>query len=109
MPDELASYAALKHLDLSFNRLTTIPESLSECTRLTTLVLKNNMLEDGDWPKDWGRLTSLREVNLSGNDLTRIPEPVFHLSSSLVSLHLGANRIRSLPREIATLSKLQVG
>ena len=108
IPTTLGIYLSLKHLDLSFNHLSVVPESLSQCTQLITLALKNNSLDDIGFPKDWSALTQLRELNLSGNHLTRVPEPIFHLSSSLVTLHLGGNRLGALPKEIAQLSKLQV-
>jgi hypothetical protein len=108
-PKTLGLYAAaLKHLDLSFNALTALPPSILNLPHLLTLILKNNRIPDDGFPKDLSPLMSLREVNLSGNDLTRLPEPILALAPSLITLHLGGNRLGSLPREIAQLSKLQV-
>jgi len=108
VPDVLIHYTNLMNLDLSYNQLTFIPDAIVECRNLVNIVLKNNLLEDSGFPKDLSGLTQLKELNVSGNSLTRIPDSVIHLASSLVSLHMGANRISTIPREIGQLKKLQV-
>jgi len=108
IPHILTNYTNLKNLDLSYNQLTFVPDAIIECRFLVNLVLKNNLIEDSGFPKTLVGLSNLKEINLSGNLLTRVPESVIQLSASLVSLHLGGNRIDSVPREIGLLKKLQV-
>ena len=71
LPDTL--YWDIQSLDLSFNQLTgTVPPSWSSLGQaLTMLDLRNNQLS-GVVPSSLGSLTLLREVLLSGNDLTGI-------------------------------------
>lgn len=108
VPDVLVHYRNLINLDLSYNQLTFLPDVIVECRNLANIILKNNLLDDTGFPKSLSGLRQLKELNLSGNLLTRIPDSVLDTSSSLVSLYVGANRISVVPKEIGQLKKLQV-
>ena len=85
IPVSLFNLKNLAELDLSNNVLCAIPDALgSEMTNLTHLVLRNNMLTDADFPKDFSGLSrSLKYLNLSGNNLTSIPPAILQLTGTL--------------------------
>jgi hypothetical protein len=108
LPESLQGYKNLRNLDVSFNQLTNLPECLIECYNLTSLVVKNNLLEDFSLPKNFGKLSQLKELNLSGNQFTRLPDEVFQLGDTLTTLHFGANRLQQITSDIRLLRKLEV-
>ncbi|WP_162266058.1 leucine-rich repeat domain-containing protein, partial [Leptospira weilii] len=57
-------------------------------------------------PKEFGKLQSLRELNLSGNQLTTLPKEIGKLQS-LRELNLSGNQLTTLPKEIGHLKNLQ--
>ncbi|CAM9840942.1 unnamed protein product [Discosporangium mesarthrocarpum] len=103
--------------------------------RVTSLTLPGEGLKDWDIPPSISKLgRALREVNLSGNHLTQVPEgvlglrgawgaglrelnlgknaitvvpPEIGLLTGLVSLNLMGNRLTSLPEEVGQLSSLE--
>ncbi|XP_036044147.1 podocan-like protein 1 [Onychomys torridus] len=80
---DLVSARALAELNLAYNRLTSV--------RLH--------------PGAFRRLRSLRNLDLAGNQLSRLPEG---LPASLCSLRLQRNQLRALePEPLAGLNKLQ--
>lgn len=72
----------IAYLNLSNNRLTSIPENVS-------------------------RLNRLRQRDLSGNQLTRLPNTIADLSN-IALLDLSRNTLRTLPSSLSQLSQLQV-
>jgi hypothetical protein len=79
-------------LFLASNCLTTLPGELFNLNRLTVLSLRaNNFLE---LPPSIGKLTNLKELNLSQNCLSYLPFEILDLfleSARLQSLHLHPN------------------
>ena len=60
----------------------------------------------GAVPAEIGQLTSLRELRLTGNQLTSVPAEIGQLTS-LEELGLGGNQLTSLPAEIGQLTALR--
>ena len=60
----------------------------------------------GAVPAEVGRLTALRELNVSRNALTLLPAEIGQLAS-LVKLSLSENQLTSVPAEIGQLASLQ--
>lgn len=98
VPISVKRFENLRSVDLSSNRLRCIPEILLDCN-LTTLIIKNNVLDEDSFPKSFRSLAGLKELNLSGNNLTRFPEQILELSN-LRYLYLGGNRITNIPKGI---------
>ncbi|CAG9462784.1 unnamed protein product [Pedinophyceae sp. YPF-701] len=70
-PPEVATLKQLRVLDLSSNRLTTLPEAIEELTRLEELDVANNDLTT--LPARLGLLrATLRSVSVAGNPLRAI-------------------------------------
>uniref|UniRef100_A0A8C6LNW4 FLII actin remodeling protein n=1 Tax=Nothobranchius furzeri TaxID=105023 RepID=A0A8C6LNW4_NOTFU len=143
----------LLYLDLSDNKLDSLPPQMRRLVHLQTLVLNNNplmhaqlrqlpaMLElqtlhlrntqrtQSNMPTSLEGLTHLADVDLSCNDLTRVPECLYSLGSlkrlnlssnqitelslcidqwtQLETLNLSRNQLTSLPSAICKLSKLK--
>jgi len=84
-----------------------VDEAVLRLPALTTLVLKHNRLRDGALPKDFGLMRHLRELNLSGNSFSHIPEQVLELPS-LSDLYVAENQVQELPETIHRLKRLRV-
>jgi len=109
LPPTLFKMRCLTLLDLSNNSIRSLPEEMgTQLKSLTHLYLRNNRLESEDFPKDFGMMkVTLRDLNLSGNNLTTLPPSLLGLSA-LRNLFIGGNRLLRLPRGINQLKKLKV-
>uniref|UniRef100_A0A8C0G9L6 Podocan like 1 n=1 Tax=Chelonoidis abingdonii TaxID=106734 RepID=A0A8C0G9L6_CHEAB len=89
---------ALVRLHLQNNRIARIPRgALSSHWKLRELYLQNNNLSNqGMDPSTFSKLKSLEYLDLSNNNLTKIPAG---FPPNIMILHLGKNRIDSLPRD----------
>lgn len=104
LPNTINSFCNLKILDVSNNRLTVLPDVFKSCP-LTSLIAKHNQLSNESLPKSfYSTKNTLRELNLSGNQLNFFPEQIFELSS-LKYLYLGGNNIVNVPKDIWKLNK----
>ncbi|KAK5885275.1 hypothetical protein CesoFtcFv8_019002 [Champsocephalus esox] len=143
----------LLYLDLSDNKLDSLPPQMRRLVHLQTLTLNNNPLMHAqlrqlpamvalqtlhlrntqrtqtNMPTSLEGLTHLADVDLSGNDLSRVPECLYTLGSlkrlnlssnqitelslcidqwtQLETLNLSRNQLTSLPSAICKLSKLK--
>ncbi|XP_023747848.2 receptor-like protein 47 [Lactuca sativa] len=105
IPETLGRLANLRHLDLSYNRMTgSIPESVTGLRFLQVLDLSENQLT-GPIPEFLGNLTQL---DLSSNQLNgSIPESLGKLAA-LTYLDLGSNLLDGIiPVSIGQLAKLR--
>eukprot|EP00824_Muranothrix_gubernata_P017515 TRINITY_DN35844_c0_g1_i1.p1 TRINITY_DN35844_c0_g1~~TRINITY_DN35844_c0_g1_i1.p1 ORF type:complete len:437 (+),score=75.48 TRINITY_DN35844_c0_g1_i1:60-1370(+) len=84
------------------NRISNV-EGLGTLQRLQRLDLSHNRISS--LPPSFFDLTSLRELNLEGNKLTSIHHAIAHLTD-LSSLNLAQNRIESLPETFCSLTNL---
>lgn len=107
LPLILTAFTQLRVLDLSYNQLTHIGSEIVQLTNLKVLVAKNNLLNDHSLPKEFGQMTSLEELNLSGNSYTTIVPQILELEN-LKGLFLGGNQLDRIPAEIRKLNRLQI-
>ena len=94
----------LLSLDLSFNKLSSLPPEILSLTNLQSLDLSANQLSS--FPPEIGALTNLQSLDLSANQLSSFPSEICSLTN-LQSLDLGGNQLSSLPSEILSLTNLQ--
>ncbi|CAK1582759.1 unnamed protein product [Parnassius mnemosyne] len=107
LPESINKFCNLKILDVSNNRLAVLPDLLKNCP-LTSLIAKHNQLTNESLPKSFfSTRNTLRELNLSGNQLNFFPEQVLDLNS-LKYLYLGGNNIANIPKDIWKLNSLQI-
>ncbi|CAL5007549.1 unnamed protein product [Urochloa decumbens] len=93
LPDSVGLFTSLRMLDLKTNNLSGwIPPALGNCTFLNTLRLSNNHL--GSIPTSIGALTCLSSLDLSNNVLSGvIIEEHFNGLGSLKNLDLSSNNL----------------
>ena len=104
LPFEITRFSSLVALDLSNNNLTHVNDFLLQLPELQSLYLQNNNLADDGLPKDLCTLTKLRELNLSGNKLTRVLPQLCEVVG-LRYLYLGGNEITEILPEIKALQR----
>ncbi|KXJ78511.1 hypothetical protein RP20_CCG004335 [Aedes albopictus] len=102
-------YNDLTMLDLSYNQVLNIPESIFMYQqKLLQLHLNNNKIGALS-NKTFVGMTELRVLNLRGNFIDQITSEVFKVLPKLEELNLGGNRISQLdPKAFEGLSELRV-
>ena len=87
-------------LDLSYNCIESIPDSINELTQLTTLNLSYNSIVEFPALK----LPKLSVLNVSGNKLKKIPELLSNESYNVSDLILSENAIEDIPEYLMNIS-----
>nr|CAB3246483.1 protein flightless-1 homolog [Phallusia mammillata] len=129
-PQLFINLTELLHLDLSNNKLESLPPQLRRLVHLKTLILNDNPLMHAqmrqlpsmvalttlrlrntqrcvtNFPTNLDNLKFLCDVDLSDNELTRVPESLYSLST-LERLNLSHNQIQELSLIIDTWTKMQ--
>lgn len=105
-PESLTKFSNVKVLDISNNGLRSLPNIFEFCP-LTTLIAKNNCLTTESLPKAFTNCSTLRELNLSGNQIRFFPEQILDFLN-LKYLYLGGNGMCNISKNIWKLSNLQV-
>ncbi|HEU0293259.1 MAG TPA: COR domain-containing protein [Anaerolineales bacterium] len=91
-------------LDLSKNRISTLPPEIGQLENLSVLdVSQTGLLEV---PPEIGSLRNLRILKLSKNQLSSLPTEIGQLTH-LISLDLTHNQLTTLPSEFGQLVELQ--
>lgn len=104
LPETINRFCNLKILDVSNNRLSVLPDVLKYCP-LTSLIAKHNHLSNESLPKSFtSSKNTLRELNLSGNQLNFFPEQVLEIKT-LRYLYLGGNNVAKIPKDIWKLNR----
>ncbi len=88
------NYPKLKSLNLSENKLTSLPKTIGQLHKLEELSLDLNKLTS--LPKTIGQLTSLKWLSLRSNKLTSLPKTIGQLKN-LIKLDLSNNQLKTLP------------
>lgn len=100
VPECVGMFTNLRVLDVSGNNLKYLPDFLATCP-LTSLIARNNGLHNDSLPKTFA--SSIKELNLSGNNLTDFPPQVLGMSN-LKYLYLGGNKIDTIPTDVHRIS-----
>ncbi|XP_056595497.1 p53-induced death domain-containing protein 1 isoform X2 [Triplophysa dalaica] len=101
LPPSLSSF--LVHLDLSFNRLSSLPTCILSLSHLHELLLCHNELSA--LPEGLDSLVSLQRLNLMGNRLVDLPR-VVALLRAMEKLDVSFNLLEGLPDELGQLENL---
>jgi internalin A len=105
LPGQLNSYLSedLSRASFADCGITSLPDWLGNVTSLTDLDLSGNRLAD---LPDWlGNLISLTDLDLSGNRLIALPDSLGNLTS-LTKLDLSSNQLIALPDSLGNLTSL---
>jgi len=101
----LPSDFPLRTLNLSNNRLTALPPSITAITSIKILEVKNNKLQS--LPEPMGELKSLQSLHLDSNLLSALP-PSIQLCASLKQVSLSHNALTELPEALCALPHLEL-
>lgn len=101
LPSAIGLFNHLRVLDISNNRLTSVPDYVARLP-LTTLVAKNNLIDDDGFPKELSRSTNLKVLNISGNRLSHFPVQLLSVTT-LEYLYMGSNNLVEIPKDINRL------
>ncbi|QUC16393.1 uncharacterized protein UV8b_00634 [Ustilaginoidea virens] len=107
LPEEVVDIVKdqLERLALSHNQLSTLPSRFSECTSLRYLNIRGNQIKE--FPLALCDLKSLEILDLGRNQLRILPHDIAKLTSLKV-LSVPKNQIRELPMCLADMGSLQV-
>lgn len=94
----------LKTIDLSYNKIRSLPDEITQLLSLQELRLDHNLLHR--LPAQFWRLKTLKELNLSRNRITHLPENI-HWLQSLEVLKLDYNKLTVVPEHIGVLINLK--
>ncbi|XP_044743724.1 leucine-rich repeat-containing protein 40-like isoform X2 [Chrysoperla carnea] len=83
-------------LNLSANKITELPDFLSECIHLKYINLSKNLITE--IPSSYSNLKQLRELNLSNNRFQEISKAIYGIER-LEILNLSNNQITSIDAE----------
>lgn len=93
----------LTHLDISSNKLTFLPDSITKLTNLVQLDISDNKLTF--LPVSIGKLVNLTLLDISHNELTKLPKSIGKIKN-LTHFHIDNNQLKKLPESIGRLSNL---
>ena len=105
IPSEIFSFTNLRELDLSRNRIDSLPAEIGNLVFLERLNLSNNQLSE--LPREIGRLRKLIFLGLNRNQIVRLPETIGDLEQ-LEVLELWDNELEDVPDEISRLQNLKL-
>lgn len=104
LPESISSLKCLGTLNLAYNKMKVLPESMGDLKKLKMVNLAYNMLVG--LPESLSNLKTLKILDLRSNDFRRVPEGITN-APSLEKLNLSKNRITSLPESIGNLTSLK--
>jgi len=93
----------LRLLDMSCNKLQSIPDEIIQLRGIKTLNVRENSLRS--LPYLVGALPDLQELILDGNDIAELPDSVCGFKS-LVTLSISRNRLQRFPQELKRVDSL---
>lgn len=105
LPDSIGVFVELRELNIFANRLVSLPGfAISKLVKMQVLCLARNRL----WslPDSICELAELRDLIISNNQLRSLPNEIGRCSK-LKNLGLGGNKLWSLPDSIYELSELE--
>lgn len=104
IPSIIGKFENLEILILRNNRITSLPPEIENLKNLETLNLENNLLKI--FPKEIFQLGNLMALYMAGNRLAIAPSELRRLTS-LVSLDLSNNQLEHIADDILELKKLK--
>ncbi|XP_061553366.1 leucine-rich repeat-containing protein 57 [Phycodurus eques] len=105
LPPSIGNYAQLRSLTLNSNRLSGLPAEIGKLKKVETLSLSANRIQQ--LPPTVDQLKALRTLILAGNRISEFPTGLGALRH-LDLLDLSRNQIRSVPPEVSELQVIEI-
>jgi Leucine-rich repeat (LRR) protein len=96
-PIEFCSLKNLQNLDVSYNRITALPQEIGQLAKLQVLFTSHNQINA--LPPEIGKLAALRQLEAFHNQICSLPSEIERLTA-LENLFVSENQITALPPEI---------
>lgn len=100
LPNDVCKFKLLKQLNLDTNRIETIPDSLGNMKKLEMFNMSNNLITF--LPESFAKLSNLKQVYLSNNRIKEFPTQLLGLHS-LEVVDLSHNKITEIPKGMSEL------
>eukprot|EP00026_Physarum_polycephalum_P007158 Phypoly_transcript_07214.p1 GENE.Phypoly_transcript_07214~~Phypoly_transcript_07214.p1 ORF type:complete len:492 (+),score=47.51 Phypoly_transcript_07214:58-1533(+) len=100
-PHTISNFTSLQVLQLSFNKLTSLPDDIALMQSLVMIDISSNSISE--LHPEWGQLMNLSSLDVSYNDLATIPDTFTNLQSLRVFTVLG-NNMQEIPPICQTLA-----
>lgn len=104
LPNSVANLRKLERLDLSNNLLRDIPSTICDLTELKVLQLNSNSISR--LPDCIGKLTKLSQIEINSNKMESLPDSI-GLLKDLEALDLSFNALKDLPGSFSNLKELR--
>nr|ALS04257.1 leucine-rich repeat-containing protein 57 [Acartia pacifica] len=105
LPVNMGAFKILKSLNVSKNRLTELPQQFENLIKLEILNLSFNSISA--LPQGFSKLKNLKEIDLSHNNLTDFPACLVGLKQ-LNLLNLNKNKITTIPDEVQGIEATEI-
>eukprot|EP00092_Neocalanus_flemingeri_P018412 GFUD01019926.1.p1 GENE.GFUD01019926.1~~GFUD01019926.1.p1 ORF type:complete len:241 (-),score=64.16 GFUD01019926.1:339-1061(-) len=105
LPQNIGAFKMMKTLTLSKNKLSAIPEDLGKLSKLENLNLSFNFIQSV--PNSFQQLKHLKEITLSHNQLTTFPLSLLNLKQ-LAIVDLSSNRLTSVPGQVGQMEATEL-
>lgn len=105
LPNTIGQFTNLKNLTVSQGKLNSLPEEIGLLKKLETINLSVNDLTS--LPSSFSDLVNLRTINLSKNKFTDFP-PVFSNMRRLELLDMSHNKLVEVPDFISEVSAIEI-
>lgn len=105
LPEDIGSLTGLQELFLQYNCLVALPDSICNLSNLVELDVKNNRLKT--IPSNVGDLKKLLLLSLTNNSIVELPPSIGNMEH-IEELSLHANQLTQLPDELCRLKHLKI-
>jgi len=105
LPSNIGSFKMMKNLTLARNRIPSLPDDIGKMSKLENLNASHNLLQS--IPSSFQQLKHLREICLSFNQLGSFPLALLGLKQ-LNIVDLSSNKITKIPSEVSRLEATEL-
>jgi len=108
IPPKLPSkFSLITDLNLSFNKLSALPEEVSKCSQLETVDISNNLFDS--LPTCLLSLPKIIQINAANNSITDVEVELISTCESLENLNLEENPLtRDCQDNLSFIAKKQI-